>query len=163
LPSTTWPPEPATLIALDVKPWMTSPRTVLPFPVSDSPTVVVPLSSTRPAGDCVVPSRTIVVEIAGRLVAGAICGTPAVGIANVMVSAPASAFASMMAWRSEPAPESAVVFTTNVAALAVVATTTSASTMRHCPGRDIWDAGSRRGGVQGIRHDPMPPGCKNAR
>src|ERR1700719_3380854 len=38
-----------------------------------------------------------------------------------MMSAPAAAFALRIAWRSDPAPESAVVVTMNVAALSDVA------------------------------------------
>ena len=47
--------------------------------------------------------------------------TPVEGIANAIVSAPGLPFASRMAWRSDPAPESAVVVTVKVAAPAPVA------------------------------------------
>src|SRR5438270_12815844 len=40
---------------------------------------------------------------------------------NVMVSKPALAFASVIAWRSDPAPESAVLVTVKVAAETLVA------------------------------------------
>ena len=46
-----------------------------------------------------------------------------------MVSSPTVPLASIMAWRSEPGPESAVVVTSNVAAIAVTAEKTTTTAM----------------------------------
>ena len=54
--------------------------------------------------------------IVGNGVSGVIVWTPAPGIANWIVCGPAVEFASRMACRSEPAPESLVFVTVNVAA-----------------------------------------------
>ena len=59
------------------------------------------------------PSIVTGLVIVGRSV-GKIDRTPVPGIANVMVSGPACAFASRIACRNEPAPLSLVVVTTNV-------------------------------------------------
>jgi hypothetical protein len=48
--------------------------------------------------------------------ATAIVWTPAPGMLNAISSSPGLPFASRTAWRSEPAPESAVVVTVNVVA-----------------------------------------------
>ena len=66
---------------------------------------------------CVKPSIVVVCVIVGRGVAGAIVWTPEPGIANWIVCGPALPLASRIAWRNEPAPESAVFVTVNVAAL----------------------------------------------
>ena len=62
----------------------------------------------------------------GSCDAGAIVQTPepsqpAPETLNAIVSAPAAAFASVIAWRSEPAPESLVLVTVKVAADALAA------------------------------------------
>src|SRR3954447_12279875 len=57
----------------------------------------------------------------GRFDAGEMVCSPAPGIAKLIVSVPAAVFASMMACRNVPAPESATLLTTNVAADALVA------------------------------------------
>ena len=49
--------------------------------------------------------------IVGSAVAGEIVWTPPPVMAKVIVSAPEFALASVIAWRSEPAPESATVVT----------------------------------------------------
>ena len=68
---------------------------------------------------CVVPSRTTGSVIGGRMDAGTIVWTPAPGMSNAIVSSvPTDAFESRIAWRSDPAPESAVVVTVIVAARA---------------------------------------------
>src|SRR5262245_29504690 len=51
----------------------------------------------------------------GSWVTGVIVWTPAPGMSKTIVSAPAIAFASMIACRSEPAPKSSVLMTVNVA------------------------------------------------
>src|SRR3954468_7326151 len=56
--------------------------------------------------------------IGGRLDASAIVFTPFPTMLNVITSAPAVALASMIAWRSDPAPVSLVVVTAKVAAAA---------------------------------------------
>jgi hypothetical protein len=60
--------------------------------------------------------------IGGRAEAGAIVWTPEPVIANAIVSKPGLAFASRIAWRRLPAPESAVVVTVKVAAVSGAAT-----------------------------------------
>ena len=67
---------------------------------------------------CVVPSIVIPVRnaIAGRSVASAIeCG-PEPAMLNAMMCGPAAPLASRIAWRSDPAPESAIVVTVYVVA-----------------------------------------------
>ncbi len=59
-------------------------------------------SRTRMAPGCVVASSDTCSVIAGRGDAGEMVCAPEPGIANVMASAPGFAFASRMAWRSEP-------------------------------------------------------------
>src|SRR5258706_1920927 len=59
----------------------------------------------------------------GRLVRGEIVCRPPPTMANVIVSIPAAPLASRMACRSDPAPESPVLLTTNVAAWALPART----------------------------------------
>src|SRR5689334_23205621 len=72
-----------------------------------------------PADDpgCVYPSIVTGSVIVGQNVAAAMVWRPVPGIANAMTSAPTLAFASRMAWRKLPAPESLVLTTVNVAAL----------------------------------------------
>jgi hypothetical protein len=53
----------------------------------------------------------------GSAVVGEIVWTPEPGIANAIVSGPGLVFASRIAWRRLPAPESAVVVTVKVAAV----------------------------------------------
>ena len=61
--------------------------------------------------------------ITGCVIAGSpeerkIVWTPLPGMLNSMTSSPKFAFASRIAWRSDPAPESSVLMTVNVAAAA---------------------------------------------
>ena len=55
--------------------------------------------------------------ICGSAEASAIVLTPPPAMLKVIASAPAAAFASMMAWRSEPAPASFVLVTVKVASV----------------------------------------------
>src|SRR3954471_3503246 len=75
--------------------------------------------------------------IAGSALVNAIVCGPAPGILNAMVSPELNAaFASKMAWRNEPRPESAVVVTVNVwPATALLAA-------KHGPNSDVLPNGS---------------------
>src|SRR5262245_55777249 len=121
LPSIELLPAPVTRMPALSKPWMTRPRTIeLPPPI-ESPTadvVACPSSSIRPAGTCVVPSMVTGPVSAGSAVAGVIFGIPNVAMRKEIASAPAARFASVIACRREPAPESDVFVTWNVAARA---------------------------------------------
>jgi hypothetical protein len=55
---------------------------------------------------------------------------PEPGILKLIVSVPALLFASVMAWRSEPAPESFVLITVKVAALAILSPQPATSAAR---------------------------------
>jgi hypothetical protein len=66
---------------------------------------------------CVYPSTVRTSVAFGSHVVKTIVWTPAPGMLKSIVSAPGFAFASRIAWRSEPAPESALVVTVNVAAV----------------------------------------------
>src|SRR3954464_7670201 len=107
------PPPPAS----GVKRLMTSPRTVLLDVVMVSPLAPAgadaPVSSTIGAPDqpgWVVASMTSGSVIVGRADVGAMVWGPA-PMAKVIVSVPRWAFVSRIAWRNDPAPESAVVVT----------------------------------------------------
>jgi hypothetical protein len=63
------------------------------------------------ATPCVYPSIVTGPVIVGRAEAGTIVWTPDPMMAKAMVSAPPLALASVIAWRSDPAPLSAVVVT----------------------------------------------------
>ena len=66
---------------------------------------------------CVVPSMITGSVIVGRKLVGAIVCTPAPGMLKwISSNVPVLAFASRIAWRSDPAPLFAVFVTTNVAA-----------------------------------------------
>ena len=100
-------PSPMIVVGLDPVP-RTSPVDSAPRPV--------PTSWTRPVG---YPGWLVPAMVTGSVIAGSgvrrvmnfgpISGTL---MLNVIVCTPAWAFASRIAWRSEPAPESAVVVTT---------------------------------------------------
>ena len=118
-----------------MKLWITTPRIVLPPPVMAMPVPpdVRPESSiSRTASSptasvfgldpgCVYPFRVTGPVIAGSGVVGVIVWTPVPGMAKAIVSAPMAAFASRIAWRSDPAPLSAVLVTVKVAQRAGVA------------------------------------------
>src|SRR5262249_27970423 len=65
---------------------------------------------------CEYPSTVTGPVSAGSADRRAIVCTPATGMLKVIVSAPAFVLASMTAWRRDPAPESFVLMTVNVAA-----------------------------------------------
>src|SRR5262245_59699518 len=82
-------------------------------------TAFVPWASGSVFGDepgCVYPSTVIGPNAFGSHVVRKIVCTPGPGMLNVIVSAPGAASASMIACRSDPAPESVVVVTMKVAA-----------------------------------------------
>ena len=90
-----------------------SPATPWPAPAPSSSMSGVPAYP-----GWVVPSIVTGSVISGRADAGEMVWTPAPGIANTMMSAPGFALASRIAWRSDPAPLSAVLVTVSVAAAA---------------------------------------------
>ena len=65
---------------------------------------------------CVYPSIVTGLVITGSAVAGTIVWTPEPTMLKAIVSAPAAALASRIAWRSDPAPASSMLVTVNVAA-----------------------------------------------
>ncbi len=82
-------------------------------------TALVPWASGRVFGEdpgCVYPSTVIGSVAFGSHVARTMVWTPGPGMLNAIVSAPGFALASRIAWRNDPAPESAVVVTVKVAA-----------------------------------------------
>ncbi len=94
---------------------------VVLLPVMTRPLAVDPAfapfssMSTAPANSgWVVPSMVTASVIVGSGVAGVMVCAPAPGIAKLIRSSPARPFASRMAWRSDPAPLSLVLVTTNV-------------------------------------------------
>src|SRR5689334_2558878 len=131
LPATVSPP----LLIVMSRPYQwfsTRPRIVLPsLPAArTSPSVVIALPSITTRCTELSPSRgpllfalepgcenPLIVTglvIAGSWVAGVIVWTPAAGMSKSIVSAPGFAFASRIAWRREPAPESLVFVTVYV-------------------------------------------------
>jgi hypothetical protein len=82
--------------------------------VTSEPSSSISGVSVQPV--CVVPSIVRASVTSGSAVAGWMVWTPAPGMAKAIASVPALPLASVMAWRSEPAPESAVVVTVKVAA-----------------------------------------------
>src|SRR5262245_60859200 len=106
---------------------------------------------------CVVASSVVGCMTVGRPDVGAIVCTPEPGMAKTMVSGPAFALASRIAWRSEPAPESFVVVTVNVAAgaPAAAAMTIAASASENLGMEPLLNssAGKREGMGQ---TDPQP-------
>src|SRR5689334_8117419 len=65
--------------------------------------------------------------IVGNTLESAITCGPVPGIANAIVLLPPAAFASVIAWRSEPGPLSATLATVNIAASAGPATPSSSA------------------------------------
>src|SRR6188508_1595265 len=87
--------------------------------ISTFRTALVPCASGSVFGDdpgCVYPSTVTGSVVLGSHVVSTIVWTPAPGMLKSIVSAPGLAFASVIAWRSDPAPESALVVTVKVAA-----------------------------------------------
>ena len=74
--------------------------------------------------------------IGGSAVAGAIVCTPGPGMLNMMVEKSMLLLASLIAWRSDPAPESFVLVTVKVLA----ADRDSGECGKHDPGGDPDDA-----------------------
>ena len=103
-------------IPLPLKRLMINPLTVMPVPVSlipSAPPALAPLNSMRglPAKPgWVVASSSVGWAMAGSAVLGEIVLAPE-PMANLMVSSAIVLLASRMAWRTEPAPLSAVVVT----------------------------------------------------
>jgi hypothetical protein len=67
---------------------------------------------------------------AGEIVQTPLPSQPAPETLNAIVSSPAAVFASLIAWRSDPAPESAVVVTVNVVPSQHAASTNSSDPAR---------------------------------
>jgi hypothetical protein len=84
---------------------------------------------------CVYPSMTTESMTGGSAAAGAIVWRPDPGIAKAIVSWPGLPFASRMACRRLPAPESDVVVTVNVAAAARPAASVAATQRSVLAGR----------------------------
>ena len=93
------------------------------------------------APGCVVASSDTCSVIGGSGDAGEMVCAPEPGIANVIASAPGFAFASRMAWRSEPTPPSSMFVTTKLAAFALMAGRNSSPAIRDRQSRTLHACG----------------------
>ena len=124
-PSITFPPPDEISMPLSLKRLMTRPRSKQLLVVMRKPSVEagvpVPFNSISGAPakpGCVVPSMVSGSVIAGsRLMGNSVSPEPPPMLKSI-TSTPAAAFASVIAWRNEPAPVSFVTVTVKVAACA---------------------------------------------